>query len=844
MKKTAGHIVRILSSCVLLCSFVFIMAAAGFAYAAGPVTVSESDISLLENCTAEFDGDKLTVMDTDDNNDVWNSKVMLDAGMELVPGEQYKLSYSLAGENGVGEFFLCKSGNIDDRYDETFTSEEGNRSITFTAAGNRVYIGMQVGNLGKGNSVTATLSDLCKLSESECPALLRTENCDVSAADGVISATDTGDNNDVWNSKILYDSGIVLEIGKTYKLDFSLEGDNGVGEFFVCRSQDLNDRYDSTFANMPGSGSVTFTAEGDRLYIGMQLGNLGKGNSVTARIADVSEAGAPPKTAKKSGSSAGGPKAVNCSYTVNGNAVTVTDEGSNGDVWNSSLIYDAGVELEVGKQYEIRFTLSGDTGAVGELFLCKSMDIDSERYDGTFTDAPGEKAVVFTAEDTRVYIGMQVGNLGEGNSVTATVVEVKEYDEAAQKEAGIKLAQNCTYTVSTASKRTQIKAVDTGKNDKDVWNSRILYYLGEIMETGRRYAANFNLAGDNGVGEFFFLKTNNIDGARYSYDDQPGDHTAAFVAEDTKLYAGMQSGNIGEGNEVTLTISDIFRVPKQMSVSHCLESFTQQDSVTIKNDISGQNIWDSNAVYDTGIVLEKGKEYTLTVTLGASGGSIGEFFFLYGTDIGANRYDTFTDTVGTKSYTVVAQTDGPLYFGVQCGTIGLGNSVTVSNISATGTNNRMMLGRPLAAAAVPEDSLPEEDDSPDMTAAEAGSEAADGAAPAEGTEAGDGAAAAPGSDGSGEAPAQKGTDTSEGFGGNEPAEEPEDAEDAEESAQTVGSGENSKSTEPGEEESAADPAGKDSGDDADINESGEEAEGAEQPAADPAQEAENVSEGE
>ena len=30
--------------------------------------------------------------DTDDNNDVWSSKLMLDSGLELTPGEQYKLS--------------------------------------------------------------------------------------------------------------------------------------------------------------------------------------------------------------------------------------------------------------------------------------------------------------------------------------------------------------------------------------------------------------------------------------------------------------------------------------------------------------------------------------------------------------------------------------------------------------------------------------------------------------------------------------------------------------------------------------------------------------------------------
>ena len=62
-------------------------------------------------------------------------------------------------------------------------------------------------------------------------------------------------------------------------------------------------------------------------------------------------------------------------------------------------------------------------------------------------------------------------------------------------------------------------------------DSKILYFLGEILEKGRYYAANFNLAGENGVGEFFFCKRDNLDD-RYSFDNVAGDHTARFAAED------------------------------------------------------------------------------------------------------------------------------------------------------------------------------------------------------------------------------------------------------------------------------------------------------------------------
>ena len=702
--------VRVLSW-VLVLAFAFAMVPA--AYAAGSLTLSEGSVKLMDNCSVTFDGGKLTVTDTDDNNDVWSSKLLLDAGLELTKGEQYKVSFALAGENGVGEVFLCKSENVDDRYDETFASEAGDRAITFTAAASKVYFGLQVGNLGKGNSVTITVSDLVKLSESECPELLRAENCSVSVQNGVISATDTGDNNDVWNSKVLYAPGIALEAGMTYTLSLDLSGDNGVGEFFVCKSPDLNDRYDATFVNAAGSRTVTFTATGDTLFIGMQFGNLGKGNSVTAAIGEVKEAAAAPaqkeaaaapaQQVQDNGADADDVIAENCSFSINGNSITVTDLGDVNDPWDSKFLCDAGVELEPGKTYEIQFALAGDNG-VGEFFLCKSRDLD-DRYDETFFSMNGGKTVVFTAVGTRAYIGMQVGNLGNGNSVTVTVSEIRENTEAVQKEAKLIVAENCTYEVETTDAQTVIEATDISENN-DIWNSKLLYYLGEILEKGGFFVANFNLAGANGVGEFFFLKADNMDAEnRYSFDNTAGDHTAKFKADGSELYAGMQFGNIGEGNEVTASIFDIFRVPgQQRSSENCGEALSQ-GAITIQDTSDEEGVWTSKAVYDTGIVLEPGKKYRATVTLAGDNG-VGEFFFLKADNTEPDSRYSFDNADGVKEIEFVA--DGTdLFFGIQCGNIGNGNSVTISNISVSLVEEEEQM---LMMAAAPRGMLAEADE--------------------------------------------------------------------------------------------------------------------------------------
>ncbi|MBR3473481.1 MAG: hypothetical protein IKH34_00270 [Oscillospiraceae bacterium] len=692
IKKIAKSFVRVLTICAMFLSLLSGTAIVG--HAESPVEISDSSVRLMENCTADISGDTLVVTDLDDNNDVWSSKLLLDAGLELTPGEEYKLSFALSGDNGVGEFFLCKSENLDDRYDETFASEAGDRSITFTAAGNRAYFGMQVGNLGKGNSVTATVSSLGLLSESACPALLRTENCSVDISGSTIVATDIGDNNDVWNSKLLYDAGAELEIGKTYTLSVELFGDKGVGEFFLCRSRDLNDRYDDTFTNAAGARSLRFTAESDKLYIGMQFGNIGNGSTVTAVIGEPGEsAGAAPSAGSwsEAPAAAGGSNAVNCSYTVNGNVITVTDLGGSDDVWDSRLLYDAGIQLEVGKKYEIHFTLSGDNG-VGEFFLCKSMDIN-DRYDESFTNASGERTVVFTAESERLYIGMQVGNVGSGNSVTATVGEVKEYDESAQSDPKVIIAENCDYQIDNAGEQTVITVVDTEDNN-DVWNSKLLYFLGDILEKDKFYAAAFSLIGENGVGEFFFCKTDDLNN-RYSFDNTAGDHVAKFTAEDCALYVGMQFGNIGSGSELEAIIQGIFRIPgMQKSSESCSEAFSQ-DAITITDTSDENDVWTSKAVYDTGIVLEPGKTYTVTFTLSGDNG-VGEFFFLKSDNID-DRY-SFDNVSGTHTITFTAES-AALFFGVQCGNLGNGNSVTVSNISVSASPEEGTDSEPAAETA-------------------------------------------------------------------------------------------------------------------------------------------------
>lgn len=644
---------------------------------------------VTENATVTVDGGKITVTDTDANNDVWNSKVLFETNKTLVPGQEYKISFDLSGANGIGEFFLCKGENIDSRYDETFTSEEGSRSITFKATGDKLYVGMQVGNLSEGKSVNAVIEDICELEKSAAPNLIQTANCDATVENGKVVAVDTSDNNDVWNSKLLYDAGVELEIGKTYEIAFNLSGENGVGELFVCKSKDLNDRYDGTFVNAPGSHKVHFTAVSTKLYIGMQMGNIGKGNSVGFTLnsvdpyVDMSYFTTLYTITKKDGAL----------------LVSATDNSDNSDIWNSTVLVNIYQNMVPGQKYEISFELSGDNG-VGEFFICKSANLN-DRYDSTFTNASGLNTVVFTAEGTDAYLGMQLGDVGLGNAVYAKVTSFAPYDAADGGKKNVRVAQNCDYDVSrdvtqnpvdpsdrdsSRKDTTVITGTDTNDNN-DIWTSRLMYFFGNVLEIGKEYVAKINLSGSTEkMGEFFFLKSDNMDD-RYSFDNTAGDHTVVFTAESEALYAGMQFGNVGNGEDFVVTITDLFEKPFDTQYTdNCTAEF-DRGSVTLTDAGDNNDVWNSKAVYDTGITLKPNTKYTVTFTLEGDDG-VGEFFFLKDDNID-NRY-SFDNTAGTHTITFTTDDNGTgedieLYMGIQCGNIGDGNSVTVSDISVVET---------------------------------------------------------------------------------------------------------------------------------------------------------------
>ena len=79
--KTVRRLVWIMTLCATL--LFFAMAAC----ADTPPEFQFENAKVMNHCDVEIDGNTIVVTDTDFNEDVWDSKFLIDAGVELEPGD-------------------------------------------------------------------------------------------------------------------------------------------------------------------------------------------------------------------------------------------------------------------------------------------------------------------------------------------------------------------------------------------------------------------------------------------------------------------------------------------------------------------------------------------------------------------------------------------------------------------------------------------------------------------------------------------------------------------------------------------------------------------------------------
>ena len=375
--------------------------------------------------------------------------------------------------------------------------------------------------------------------------------------------------------------------------------------------------------------------------------------------------------------------------------------------WKVALNAATGVPLEAGKLYQITFDLKS-TSDQGEYVVCFGGDTGEKDYGALYgrtlsagvTDSV-EFIVTPDASHGPLTLKLQVGNTNttSGNSFTLSNLCVKKLDVEYKPVGNVDLSTDSTGNVSeehfdgieqalTAYGDSVALNITAARNGSEggVWSSKLLIKTGIIPEAGEKYrvSAAVDATGDTGVFEFLYQNS----GSESLYGEQkglsgPGTYGSDFTAPASgcgELVLVFQLGDAAAGTRFTVSDLQLRKLTTEesavdmsgfaypvttdpiitpveagyaaqavsLSVNETHDSGYEQamDGNILKiNALPSVGVWKSRLFAHTGVTLEKGEQYRVSVTLKATK-AINPFEVLLGN--GAEENGTYNP--GGKGY--------------------------------------------------------------------------------------------------------------------------------------------------------------------------------------------------
>lgn len=258
------------------------------------------------------------------------AQLYVHTGVELKPGVDYRVSFSLSAEREQPEYAVCLDGGAAEcaygRLDKRSVAAGGMDKVDYRFApekeGGELVLRLLLGKTGaEGN--TLRLSDLAveeAVGEEIGESRVIAENLDYSEPgaitcwaneDSGASVTSDGSSAtltvtrtpatgaEVWKIKLMVATGLKPEAGKTYRISYDVKA-SAAGEFEVCYNEgDVEKGYDVQYSQRLSAEKETrsrriYVPE-DRenpgeLILQLSLGKLGKGTRVTVSNVRVEEA--------------------------------------------------------------------------------------------------------------------------------------------------------------------------------------------------------------------------------------------------------------------------------------------------------------------------------------------------------------------------------------------------------------------------------------------------------------------------------------------------------------------------------------------------------------------------
>jgi len=271
-----------------------------------------------------------------------------------------------------------------------------------------------------------------------------------SATMAITRAPKKADDRGVWKAKLYAATGVTLQPGTSYLVQFDLDSTGNQADYEVCFDGNNENDYGALYGRSLRAGGtdhvemlLTPDESHGPLTIRLQLGktDTASGNTVTLRNLSV-------KTVKVNYTSVLKGFSYNTTRNVwedHGDGVeqTVEADGSSatlaitqgrdgGGVWSSKLFIATGVTPEAGKRYRVITTVTSDKAMDGENKFEVLYKNGGENYEGSYglTAAAGEPLTItqdFTAPDSgcnELVLLYQLGNSPADNTITVSDIKV------------------------------------------------------------------------------------------------------------------------------------------------------------------------------------------------------------------------------------------------------------------------------------------------------------------------------------------------------------------------------------------------------------------------------------
>lgn len=254
-----------------------------------------------------------------EKGEVYESKLLIHTGVTPEAGKSYAVSFSVASaketEYEISYNKASEEKGYGAQYGEKLASGE-KKTVEYTVAGTdgkgELTIQLMLGKSPAENAVTVSDVKVCEITEKGNVSVLpeainyasvgnitswlfdgyeaSLDNTDTSAT---MTIDKTAQSREVWMAKLLADTGVVPEAGKSYRATFTVETNKALDYELCYNSGDVEKGYDvlygqSLAANAKKTVERIITGAPDnngRLVIQLSVGNAAEGTKIT--ISDI-----------------------------------------------------------------------------------------------------------------------------------------------------------------------------------------------------------------------------------------------------------------------------------------------------------------------------------------------------------------------------------------------------------------------------------------------------------------------------------------------------------------------------------------------------------------------------